>query len=216
MSRKRSAAFGSAWDSTGDRVGKLRMGYILLGLLGFGFAAVAEWAALRRIRKVAWIGWAVAAACMVTSVVMVSVEGDRIILPTYVSLLGWAGVVIFTGLFLYSAMIELPLHGARMKQVDGTALVATGTYALTRHPAFLWISFLLICLLLATRSRLLLFAAPLWILADGLYVWFEEKIYFERMFEGYQEYKQHTPMLLPTLSSVRRFLRTWSPVAGIE
>ncbi len=184
--------------------------YVLLGLLGFGFAAVAEWAAIRRIRKVTPVAWAVAAACGIISVVMVSVEGDRIVLPMYVSLLGWMGVVIFGGLFVYSALIELSLHGTHVARGENTTLVTTGTYALTRHPAFLWISLLLICLILATRSRLLLVAAPLWILADGLYVWFEEKIYFERMFGGYQEYKRHTPMLLPTPSSVRRFLRTWS------
>jgi len=191
------------------------MWYVLLGLLGFGFAAVAEWAALRRIRKVTPVAWAVAAACGIASVVMVSVGGDKIAFPMYVSLLGWVGVMIFGGLFLYSAMIELSLHGTPVAE-EGTALVTTGTYALTRHPAFLWLSLLLICLILATRSRLLLVAAPLWILADGLYVWFEEKVYFERMFESYHEYKQHTPMLLPTASSMRRFLMTWAPTNGIK
>ena len=187
------------------------MEYILLGLLGFGLAAVAEWAAVRNVRTVMRLAWATAGLCAIISVVMVSVKGDKIALPVPISLIGWVGVVVFAGLFVYSALIELYLHGTSVTSESKLSLVTTGTYALTRHPAFLWCSLFLVCLLLATRSRLLIIAAPLWILADGLYVWFEEKVYFERMFEGYQEYKRHTPMLLPTLRSARRFLRTWAP-----
>jgi protein-S-isoprenylcysteine O-methyltransferase Ste14 len=190
------------------------MVYIFLGLLSFGFAALAEWAAVRGINRAAPVAWIFSAVCGIVSVVMVSIEGERIGFPTYVSILGWVGVMVFGGLFLYSALIELFLHGTPSEGED-TTLVTTGTYALTRHPAFLWLSLFLICLIFATRSRLLLVAAPLWILADGLYVWFEEKVYFDRMFDDYHEYKQHTPMLLPTLSSLRRFLTTRVTTNGV-
>jgi len=87
-------------------------------------------------------------------------------------------------------------------------LIKTGTYALVRHPGVIWYVLFLIALLLVSRSKLFLIAAPIWIFMDILYVFVQEKFYFSRMFPGYGEYKKETPMLIPTRKSLASFWRT--------
>jgi protein-S-isoprenylcysteine O-methyltransferase Ste14 len=90
----------------------------------------------------------------------------------------------------------------------GDKLVKTGTYALVRHPGVLWFGLFLLALVGVSRSKLLLIAAPLWFLLDVLWVWIQERFYFNQMFPGYEQYKRETPMLIPTRESIVRCVKT--------
>ena len=67
---------------------------------------------------------------------------------------------------------------------------------------------LLVALLLVSCSHLLLWAGPIWLGLDVLVVWMQDRFTLPRQFPDYAEYRQQTPMLLPTMTSVRRCWRT--------
>jgi protein-S-isoprenylcysteine O-methyltransferase Ste14 len=134
--------------------------------------------------------------------------------PVKLPIPGWCtplGVFLsLLGAFLavYSLAIEIPFQRTYLGPCAPAGLVTTGTYALTRHPGVLWFALLLIGLLLASRSRPLLIAAPLWLAIDILYVWLQDRFFFPRQFPDYRRYQRETPMLWPTRASVQRCWET--------
>jgi protein-S-isoprenylcysteine O-methyltransferase Ste14 len=136
---------------------------------------------------------------------------DRFWLPQVVSIAGWVILPFFVFLMVYSLFIELPSWKTYSRPGTSSSLVTTGTYALTRHPVVIWYILALLALILATRSVVLLIAAPVWVLLDIVYVILEDKIFFVKMFPGYMQYKQQTPMLIPTRKSI---LACWKTFRG--
>jgi len=122
--------------------------------------------------------------------------------------LGWP-------LLLVSLFLEIPFRQTDAADGVGDTLVKTGTYALVRHPGVLWLALFLASLILVSRSRLLLVAAPVWLFMDVLYVWVQECSYFTKMFPGYEQYQRETPMLIPNGESIAQCIRTFG-VRGRE
>jgi protein-S-isoprenylcysteine O-methyltransferase Ste14 len=128
--------------------------------------------------------------------------------PGYISLFGWATLPIWGLLLLYSLAIEIPPGQTYARPGIGNRLITTGTYALARHPGVIWYTLALVSLLLASRSRVLLVAIPVWVVLDVLHVTVQDKFFFPRMFSEYKEYQKKTPMLIPTLASISECIRT--------
>jgi len=183
---------------------------LVSGVLAFLVAYLWNWASLK---KVAWgkqviallgfalHGYAIYAACWGVGV-------DRFALPAAVSWLGWSLLPVSAILLIYSWFIELPVSKTYVKPGVGSQLVTTGTWALTRHPGVLWYALGLIALLLATRSTVLLICVPVWIVMNIIYGVMEDVYFFPRMFPDYPQYKQQTPMLIPTRRSIAACLKT--------
>ena len=144
------------------------------------------------------------------SLLMVCLKAERLPLPHWLSWLGWPLLVLSAFLLAYSILLEIPFKQTYATDGVGDRLVKTGTYALVRHPGVLWFGLLLLALMAVTRSKLLLIAAPIWLLMDVLYVWIQERFYFGKMFPGYEQYKRETPMLIPTRESIIHCVKTLS------
>jgi len=186
----------------------LMMKYILLGLCAYPALAMFEYASLKKIGGLRQTMALLAFALPGFSLLVMCVNSTRFALPAYLSWLGWVLAGIFGFMLIYSLFLEIPFAKTYMRSGCGDQLITTGTYALSRHPGVMWLALFLLGLLLATRSRLLLVAAPIWLAADALYVWVEEKLYLEKAFPDYEEYQRETPMLLPTPRGIRRCLKT--------
>ncbi len=184
------------------------MTYIVLGLCAFPALALFEYASLKKIAVLKQVMGVLAFALLGFSLAVVCLDSRKFALPRYLSWAGWVVVGVFGFMLVYSIFCEIPFAKTYVHSGYGDQLITSGTYALCRHPGVVWFALFLLGLLLATRSRLLLLAAPTWLAADVLYVWAEEKFYLEKVFTHYKEYQQETPMLLPTLRSIRRCLRT--------
>jgi len=178
------------------------MRYIALGAVAFIIAWFFDLAALQRIRYLKQVIGLVFVILFGYALVMVARHPDKLPLPAWLSYAGWPLLLIFGLLLIYSLFLEIPFRQTYAADGVGDRLVKTGTYALVRHPGVLWLALFLLALVLVSRSRLLLLAAPLWILLDVLYVWIQERFFFGRMFAGYAQYKRETPMLLPTPASI--------------
>lgn len=184
------------------------MGYIALGVVGFVIAGFFDLAALRgwgHLKQV--IGLAILSLWGYVFFSLMRVS-PRFRLSAPLIWLGWLLLIIAALLLIYSLFIEISFRQTYAKDGVGDTLVTTGTYALCRHPGVLWFGLLLIALILVSHARLLLIAAPVWFLMDVLWVWVQDVYFFPRMFSGYRQYQQKTPMLIPTLNSMRRFWRT--------
>ncbi len=129
--------------------------------------------------------------------------------PAWTSFVGWPLLLASTVLLVNSLFIEIPFAATYARPGVGDRLITTGTYALVRHPGVLWFALWMLAWVLVSRVRLMLVAAVTWSLLNILYVWLQEKLLFWRMFLGYAAYQKETPMLVPTLRSLRQCLRTW-------
>ena len=87
-------------------------------------------------------------------------------------------------------------------------LVTNGTYALTRHPGVLWMLLLYIFGAIFFQNLLAIYAALIWTLANIVYVSIQERFIFHKIFEDYDKYRESTPMILPNIESIEKFITT--------
>jgi protein-S-isoprenylcysteine O-methyltransferase Ste14 len=188
--------------------GNRAMKPILLGVLGYALSFVFDWASWRRLRLLKPLFGLSAVIALGTALVWVLSTPGSLPWPSWLLSVGWPLLLASGVLLFYSLFFEIPFTATYARQGAGKQLVTTGTYALTRHPGVLWMAFLMLSLTLVTRLPVVAIAAIVWTALDVLYVWLQEVLLFRRMFPGYADYQQSTPMLLPTRQSVRRCLHT--------
>lgn len=184
------------------------MWYIVLGTVAFLVAGFFDLAALKEWRHVKQVIGLAAVLLFSYSLIMIALHPDKLRMPAVLSHMGWILLPVSLLLLVYSLFLEIPFRPTYTASGAGDRLVRTGTYALVRHPGVLWFALLLVSVLLVSRSRLLLWAGPIWLGLDVLLVWIQDRFTFPRQFPDYVEYQRETPMVLPTLTSVRRCWRT--------
>lgn len=178
------------------------MVYISLGTLGFLIVHLFDLISLKRIPLAKPATWALGSGLLVYSVVMASLQSDRLPLPTWSTWLGWLLLSVSLLILGYSLFGNLPFRKTYLATGVPDKLIKTGLYALVRHPGIFGFTLVMLSLLLISRSSLLLMAAPIWIIADILLVVIQDRFFFGRMFPGYDRYRQETPMLLPNRKSI--------------
>lgn len=184
------------------------MASLILGALAYGFAIGFDLASLAGKKSIKHLSGAAAVICFALAFIWAFGFGPRLVIPRFLSLLGWVLMPIATALLLYSLFLEIPFTNTYVSPGAPQELVRSGTYALTRHPGVLWLAFFLLGAVLASRSRTLLWAAPLWWMLDLGYAWWQDRWLFPRQFPAYRAYQRETPMFLPTVASLRQCLRT--------
>jgi len=184
------------------------MGHILVGVLAFLIAFFFDLAAIKRISYLKQIIGLASASLFGYSLLAICLAPVKLQLPNWLSWVGWPLLFVSVLLLVYSLFLEIPFQQTYAAEGVGDKLVKTGTYALVRHPDVLWFGLFLLALVLVSRSRLLLFAMPVWLFMDVLYVWVQERFFFGRMFPHYGQYQEETPMLIPTRGSIARCIKT--------
>ncbi len=134
--------------------------------------------------------------------------GYRIYFNSAIRLISALLFLVFLFLLFYSLFLELPFKKTYGAKDYNDGLITTGTYALCRHPGVLWFFFMFIFLFFYTGCIFLLIAGLIWTSFDVLYVYLQEKYFFQEMFKGYKHYKTHTPMLIPNIKSIKECLTT--------
>lgn len=121
---------------------------------------------------------------------------------------GGVMTLLFGCLLVYSLFIEIPFQSTYLNKVPNRHAVMTGTYALCRHPGVLWLMFLYLGLYLVTGNTKFAVAMFIFTIANVLYVLYQERVIFPRLFVNYHLYQQSTPFLLPTKKSMKRAWHT--------
>lgn len=179
--------------------------YVCAGVLGHLLIHLSDRAALKRVPLVKPVLWVVAWGLWTYSVVMSSLWPDKVTLPYWSTVLGWVLLAVSLLLALYTLFINLPFRNTYVSAGVGKRLVTGGLYALVRHPWVHWYVLLMISIILVSRSRLMLFAAPLFALLAILSAVVQDKIVFRQMFPDYASYTQEVPMLVPSRKSTDAF-----------
>ncbi|MFC1892959.1 methyltransferase family protein [Chloroflexota bacterium] len=188
--------------------------YIATGILGFLILHFFDILCLKPVPGVKPVTWLSGSGLLIYSVIMMSLAPDKLLLPVWSTWLGWGLLPLATFLKIYSLFINLPFRKTYINRGVGDKLVVTGIYALVRYPWIHSFAFILLSLILISRSRLLLIAAPIIILLNILLAVIQDKFFFDKMFPNYDRYRQETPMLLPNRKSISACLRTIKPMAS--
>jgi protein-S-isoprenylcysteine O-methyltransferase Ste14 len=180
--------------------------YIALGVIGFLVMHLFDLASLKRIPLLKPVIWLSGSGLLVYAVLKVCLSPEKISLPLWLGWLGWPLLVISLGLLIYPLFINLPLVRTYIRRGTGDRLVKSGLYALVRHPGVFGLVLVMAALILVSNSRPLLLAAAVWIVVDIALVVIQDRFIFTRMFPGYKEYQQQTPMLVPSRGSIGNFI----------
>ena len=184
------------------------MQFIWSGVVGFLVAYLFDLVSLYHLSYAKQVVGFAAVGLIGYAHIMVCIRGERLLLSTSLSYIGWPLFFLAGLALIYSLFLEIPFKRTYITEGTGDKLVTTGTYALVRHPGVLWYALMLIGLTLISRRWLALFAAPIWFLMDVFYVWLQERFFFNQTFPGYELYKRQTPMLIPNRKSIVRCLQT--------
>ena len=183
--------------------------YIAIGALGFLLIYLFDFISLKRIPRAKPYLWVLSSGLILYSIIKICSAPDKLLMPTWLAWLGWGLFGVSLTLLVHALFISLPFRRTYVTTGAGDKLITTGVYALTRHPGVLWFALVMLSLILVSRSSLLLIASPVWILLNILLVVIEDKFVFGRMFEGYDDYRRETPMLIPNRRSINAFLRSF-------
>ncbi len=184
------------------------MSYIALGSFGFLVIHFCDIISIKRVPAAKPLAWALGGGLLVYSLIGLCLSPAKLPLPFWATWLGWALLSISSLLLIYSLFISLPFVKTYVATGVGDELVKTGLYALVRHPGVHWFIIVMLSLFLISGSRLLLIVSPIWISLDILLVYIQDRFFFTRMFNGYERYKQETPMLIPNKESINACIRT--------
>lgn len=148
--------------------------------------------------------------------VMTFIKSPKIYFPLVIQMSSTILFILALMLLVYSLFLELPFRTTYMSDSEENSLVDKGTYALCRHPGVLWLFLSLVFSFLATGAVLTAVAAIIWTGINIAYVYLQEKLFFQSMFQGYEQYRKSTPMLIPTKCSIKKCLNTLKLNGGNE
>jgi protein-S-isoprenylcysteine O-methyltransferase Ste14 len=184
--------------------------YVLVGAAGFLLLLMFDWADSRGFRKAKPLIMIGAAVLFSFAFIAVLTSAERFRLPVGLRIAGGLFALLFLFLFVFSLFLEIPFSQTYAGKEGERRVVATGTYALVRHPGVIWFLFFHVCLVLAVGSKLLLLAVPFWTGMNIVLVTVEDRVFFLRTFgDSYRQYRRTVPFLIPTPASIRRCITTF-------
>jgi len=184
------------------------MFYIILGSTAFLFLFLFDFYTLREEGIKKKIFGLIGISLLIYSSIMLAIVSPRLSIPISIKLSAGLAWFLSLCLLIYSLFLELPFVKTYGKKEHSNKLVDTGTYALCRHPGVLWFGLMFLFFFLLTGAKLILLAGIIWTGLDVLHVYIQEKLFFPKMFPEYSLYMKETPMLIPTVYSIKKCLST--------
>lgn len=123
------------------------------------------------------------------------------------SILGFFSLV-FLILLIYTLFFALPFNETYVQGNATPKVCQRGLYALCRHPGVLWFMGFYLFLWLTLKIPLLLLAGIVFSACNFVYIIFQDHWTFPQLFADYNDYKKHTPFIIPNFKSIKRCLQT--------
>jgi protein-S-isoprenylcysteine O-methyltransferase Ste14 len=177
---------------------------LILSILGFsGFLAMDIPALQGKRWKI--VGVAILAILsLVTAFTIATHEGYPIGISVIWQWIGIPMMGIGISLMLYSTLIEIPLASLQ-SSISSKDVYTNGTYALCRHPGFLWMLIYLTGFVLVYNLTSAIGLAIYWLALELVVIYIQDRVIFPHRFPSYDSYQLATPFIIPTLSSLRTF-----------
>lgn len=134
---------------------------------------------------------------------------QTMLIPNTLRYIALSFSVVFLVLLVYSVFIEVGLNTYEFSARP--ELVTNGTYTLVRHPGVIWLFLTYVFGAIYFANGLLLLTAFVWTMVNTMYILLQERWILRKLFAEYDRYTSSTPMIIPTITSVRRFmtLQNW-------
>ena len=183
--------------------------YIGIGVLGFIVIHLFDLVSLKRIPfGVKPIVWTAGFATLFFSLINMCLKSNTLPLPDSLTWVGWFLLAVSIMMITFALFINLPFRKTYVDPGVGDKLIKTGLYALVRHPGVYWVALFFFSLVAISKSHLMLIAAPIFVVLNTVLVIMQDKYFFPKMFEGYDEYQQEAPMLVPNRRSIKAFIKS--------
>jgi protein-S-isoprenylcysteine O-methyltransferase Ste14 len=181
---------------------------IVIGIGGALIIHIVDIVSLKKIPLLKPLIWIIGISMGIYSIINLCISSDKMSLPVWTTICGWVLLVFSASIFLSALFINLPFRKTYIETGVGDKLIKTGLYSLARHPGAMWFILFMASLVLISQSKLMLIAAPIFMVMNTLLVIIQDKVFFTKMFEGYDQYQKETPMLLPNRRSITVFFRS--------
>jgi protein-S-isoprenylcysteine O-methyltransferase Ste14 len=182
--------------------------YVAVGVAGFLFAYIFDWASLKQLWRIKLLVGLLAVVLLGYATIMVCITPTKLDLPIFVLPIGILILITAAFLLIYSLLIEIPFRATYTEKGISNKLITSGTYALVRHPGVLWLALLYIALVLLFPSMTIFIATIVWLIMDLFYIVLQDKIFFPRMFPEYTSYQKLTPFIIPNRRSISACLKS--------
>jgi protein-S-isoprenylcysteine O-methyltransferase Ste14 len=195
------------------------MNNILIGIAGALIIHIVDIVSLKKIPMLKPLIWIIGISMGLYSIIKLCLSSGKLSLPIWTTVCGWVLLVVSVSIFLSALFINLPFRKTYIETGVGDKLIKTGLYSLARHPGAIWFILFMVSLVLVSQSKLMLIAAPIFMVMNTLLVIIQDKVFFTKMFEGYDQYQKETPMLLPNRRSINAFfgsLRQAKTKSGLQ
>lgn len=182
----------------------------LMGFLGFSLYLLYDIDSFVPLWKPLRLGFAAGTALITTATVLQMYTALRLgaISGTWDILLLVLGLAAFAAL-IYCLFFALPFKATYNDPEQGRRTYTYGVYALCRHPGILcFFAMYLFWGLAALPTNFLWYGMVLSIL-NLAYALFQDRVTFPKTFCDYSDYCAKVPLLLPTVASFRRAVKTW-------
>lgn len=178
--------------------------YIILGSISFLLFLAFDYCSFYEKNILKYMCGILGLILLLNSTILILSNDGSLNLNSMFQLTTYILSLIFFALLVYSVFIEIGKNNYEMEAKP--QLVVDGTYSLVRHPGVLWFLFTYVFLSLAFHSRFLLAAAIVWSIINVIYTYIQEKRLLYRVFNNYDSYKKTTPMFVPNITSMKRFI----------
>lgn len=180
------------------------MWYTMLGVLGFVSFLIFDLLSYRQHILGKYLFLLSGLFLIVYSSVLIVQTETTILLHPIVHMISLVLAIGFTILLVYSVFIEVGLN--TYQATAEPHLVTNGTYSLVRHPGVIWLFLAYAFAALYFGNVWLLITAIIWTLTNTIYIIVQERVILTKLFRNYDRYIQTTPMIIPTITSMKRFL----------
>jgi protein-S-isoprenylcysteine O-methyltransferase Ste14 len=183
--------------------------YIGIGVIGFVVIHLFDLVSIKKIPfGVKPLTWVAGFAILFYSLYRLCLQSNTLPIPLWLTWVGWFLLGVSVLMITFALFINLPFRKTYVSTGVGDKLVKTGLYALVRHPGVYWVASFFFSLVFISKSSLMLIAAPIFVVLNTALVIFQDRYFFVRMFEGYEQYQRETPMFIPNQRSIKAFINS--------
>lgn len=180
------------------------MVYMIIGMIGFVSFLLFDISSMKKWFIVKYMFIVIGLSLIVWSTVQMAQSTPSFLVSNGARYVAFALSIVFFGLLIYSVFIEVGVK--TYKKVAHHELVTDGTYSLVRHPGVIWLFLLYFFLSVFFMNKELLITAFVWTFVNTVYIMFQERIVLRKIFQEYDRYIMTTPMVIPNIQSLRKFM----------
>lgn len=183
--------------------------YLFLGFLAFAFFAIYDINSIIIKHKLLYGCFFVGCFLIMVATIGIAITSrDLFEIDAFRIWIFGAIALLFFYLLIYTLFFALPFKKTYVEEKKPPKVCNSGVYALCRHPGVLWFMGFYFFFGLALNIPLLLTAAIIFSFLNILYIIFQDRWTFVKIFEDYDKYKIDTPFLVPNIKSIKRCLQT--------